>query len=214
MKEKTNIVIPVREPTEAKNRLSPLLTHSQRATLSLALFRQSVEFYRLEWPNVQLTVITDSITLKGEAVKAGAVVLDDPGLGLNSAVDFATEYSLKNGFSRQMIVHSDIPVLEKEEVARLLDSKLTPPSVVIVPATNDGGTNVLLECPPGIISHHYGIQSRERHEKEALTAGAELTVLVLKGLGLDLDTEQDIHDYLRTFPRSLIAKHLVEWGIN
>ena len=213
MTRELNIVLPVRKAKSAKNRLSPLLNQQQRKELSVLLFRQSLNFYRNQWPDIQLTVITDSNSFKCEAEHAGAFVLSDPGCGLNSAVNFATEYSMKQGFSRQLVVHSDIAVLDREEIAQLVENRFNAPFISAVPATADGGTNALLEQPPGIIKHCYGSGSFAKHVEAASSVGLKLNVLKLSKCGLDLDTSKDIFLYLRNYPDEAIAIQLFEWGI-
>ena len=213
MNHELNIILPVRTAKNAKNRLSTLLSSQQRRELSTLLFNQSLDFYRSQWPKIQLTIITDSYQFKKKGEEAGACVLTDPGSGLNNAVEFATRYSLQKGFSRQLIVHSDIAILDREDIAQLVDCKLSCPGILGVPATADGGTNALLEQPPGIIEHYYGRDSFEKHKQAALRSGVELDVLELSGLGLDLDTEEDIYNYLKKDPNGMIAKKLNFWGV-
>lgn len=208
-----NIVLPARAPGAAKNRLSPLLSDEARSALSVALFRQALAFYRENWPEAQLTVVTDFEGFRAEAEAAGAVVLDDPGAGLNAAVDAATVFSRQHGFERQMIVHADIAILDQAEVAQLVEGEFPPPAIVIVPATGDGGTNVLLESPPGVIAHHYGAGSCALHREAAAEKGVPVTELTMPGLGLDLDTADDIRAYLATRPAGPIADLLVDWDV-
>ena len=213
MNKKLNIVLPVRSPEKAKNRLAPFLSDSQRSQLSLLLYRRSLAFFRSEWPCTHLTVVTDSSDIALEAKEFGAFPLKDPGHGLNKAVDSATKISCSMGFSSQLIVHSDIGILDRAEFSELIDSKITPPQVVIAKAFSDGGTNAMLESPPGVISHRYGKNSSFLHQEEAFKVGADVTVLRLPGIGLDLDTKKDVKEYMRIMPNGPLIDYFERWGL-
>jgi len=209
--ERLNIVLPAREPTASKNRLSPLLSDAARCALAIALFRQALGVFRKFWPGVRLTVVTDSAEFSAEAAAAGAVILQDKRDGLTEAVLQATAQSVADGFAAQLVVHADIATLQQDELAMLIDTAYPAPSVVIVPSADEGGTNALLTTPPDVITHWYGPGSFARHVAQAEAKGIPVTVLRLPGLALDLDTADDVRAFLATSPSGVIADELERW---
>jgi len=209
--ERLNIVLPAREPTASKNRLSPLLSDAARCALAIALFRQALSVFRKFWPAVRLTVVTDSAEFSNEAAAAGAAILQDKQEGLTEAILQATAQSVADGFGAQLVIHADIATLEQDELATLIDTAYPAPSVVIVPSADEGGTNALLTTPPDVITHWYGPGSFARHVAQAEAKEIPVTVLRLPGLALDLDTADDVQEFLATSPSGAIADELERW---
>ena len=104
------------------------------------------------------------------------------------------EWAVADGAFAVLLVASDTPALDPEEVDRLIDSTGEGPEVVIVPDRHGEGTNALLLQPPGVIRPAFGEGSRERHEVLARTAGARVTIFECRSLGLDVDTVSDLRE--------------------
>ena len=62
----------------------------------------------------------------------------------------------------------------------------------IVPASDLMGTNGLAVAPPSGLTFSFGPDSFRRHLSLASEAGLKAEVLKLPGLGLDIDTPQDL----------------------
>jgi 2-phospho-L-lactate guanylyltransferase len=64
--------------------------------------------------------------------------------------------------------------------------------MTIVPSRDGKGTNALAVSPPDLIPFHFGDSSFEPHCAAARALGIEPRVLRLPGLGLDIDTPDDL----------------------
>jgi 2-phospho-L-lactate guanylyltransferase len=71
-----------------------------------------------------------------------------------------------------------------------------PPSTVLVPSRSGLGTNAVLLSPPGALSLRFGEPSFPAHLANARQLGLRTEVLELAGLGLDLDTPDDLDTFL------------------
>ncbi len=74
----------------------------------------------------------------------------------------------------------------------LIDKASKPPVVVIAPDRHCKGTNALLMVPAGLIEYDFGENSFQRHCERARQAGANLEIVELPSLGLDLDLPEDL----------------------
>jgi 2-phospho-L-lactate guanylyltransferase len=73
-------------------------------------------------------------------------------MALHRATMVAQMYSAQG----VLILPSDLPLLSKEDVTRIIDLSLEPPVVVIAPDRRNEGTNALLIRPTGLISYQFG----------------------------------------------------------
>ena len=64
--------------------------------------------------------------------------------------------------------------------------------MLIVPDRHETGTNALVLTPPDAMAPSFGPGSRERHETDALRAGARHEVVAVPTLALDVDTPDDL----------------------
>jgi 2-phospho-L-lactate guanylyltransferase len=209
-----SIVVPAKDPGVAKRRLSPLLSAEARRAFAMAMFRQTLAFFRSQFAELPLLVVTDAEELAEAARQAGGRVLTDDGSGLGPAIAQATAWSMAEGFQSQLIVPADIAVLSREEFVLLLSQPRPSASVIICPSADGAGTNALLTTPPDIIPHRYGPNSFAAHVEAARAQSVAVQILDLPGLALDLDTPADLRRYYETAPPGPLRSELDRWGIH
>ena len=183
------VVIPMKHPVQSKMRLNRALSDEQRAALAIHLFRNTLEFFRREFPQLTLLVVTPSAWVAATARQFGCeILLETSPAGLNQALVRATRWSLRNRFSRQLIIPADIEQLKRDEVLRLL----AEPAQVVIANARDGGTNALLCTPPDAIPFCYGEQSGREHARAAARLQLSCARLTLNYLSADIDHPQDL----------------------
>ena len=91
-----------------------------------------------------------------------------------------------------IVVPSDIPLLPGALVDEMIDHVARPPAVALVPASRDGGTNLLACSPPDAIVPQFGRGSFRRHCRLARSAGSAPTVVASEEAGLDIDQPDDL----------------------
>lgn len=188
---RTNIVIPMKDPTLSKTRLDPQLSSPQRQALALSMFKTTLEFFNQHFAQHHLLVVTGSEYIANIAWNYGASVLIESQPGLRHALESAARWSVNNDFQSQLVIPADIAQLDRQEIHRLLSVHREVPSVVLCPA-DDQGTNALLTTPPNVIPFLYGINSSLAHQQAAWERGVNCQLVNLPGLSLDIDTPDDL----------------------
>jgi 2-phospho-L-lactate guanylyltransferase len=179
-------VVPVKEFARAKQRLAPALSEQERA----ALFSEMVE-------RVLATLLT-ARGLEGVAVVTNEPRIAAPGLrlipdregrGQSAAVAHAARILRAEGAKGILAIPGDVPLATPEEIEAVLE---VHERMTIVPSRDGKGTNALAVSPPDLIPFHFGDASFAPHCAEARALGIEPRILHLPGLGLDIDTPDDL----------------------
>lgn len=187
-------ILPVKRLNQAKRRLSSHLDEQGRERLARALLGDalalcgSVEF--LEW-----FVVSDDDEVLARAASNGFRTVRDRGEGLNSAVGVAAESALAAGADSITVIPCDVPLAFKGDLMDVLDTGATS-DVVVIPSERDGGTNGLYLSPPDLLTPRFGGGSLRRHIEVAEQSSLRCALLSLPRLALDIDTIQDVRDFL------------------
>jgi 2-phospho-L-lactate/phosphoenolpyruvate guanylyltransferase len=95
----------------------------------------------------------------------------------------------------------DIPRVTAAEIAAILAARRPAPSLTIVPAHDERGSNAVLCSPPLVMPLRFGDDSFLPHLATARAQGIEPTIVKLPGVGLDIDQPQDLNALRRAMPR-------------
>jgi 2-phospho-L-lactate guanylyltransferase len=184
------IAVPVKSLERAKGRLSEILQPLERAALTLAMLEDVLDAC-LAQPGWQTWVISpDEAVLEVSARRrARPVVEDEP--GLLAAVHQVEE--MAHVADALAVVLGDLPLLTTSALGRALHT-LGP--VVAAPSASDGGTNVLLRRPPGVIRARFGTDSFRKHREAAEFRGIPFAGIRAAELAYDLDRPEDVPELL------------------
>lgn len=189
----TLVVVPAKDPTNAKERLAGVLTPPERRDLALALLENTLGVLRAVPSRPTVMVVTDSDEVESRARAAGAEVLREAeAAGETRAVEEAARRAAARGFTRLAVLPADLADPDPAEIERLLALDLPPPSVVLVPATGDDGTNAIMTAPPNALPFRFGKRSFPEYRERAAAAGLRCEILRLPSLVLDIDTPEDL----------------------
>lgn len=186
-------IVPVKPLSKSKSRLSQVLSRKQRMGMSTTMLVNTLGILS-EVSEIDRTMVVsrDSSAL-ALAREHGARTLSERGAPeLNGALLRATAVARGYGVSAVLILPADLPLLKVEDVHQIVASAHEPPVVVIAPDRHQQGTNALLTAPPGVIPYDFGPDSYSRHLELAEQAGAEVEILDLPNLSLDLDKPEDL----------------------
>ena len=189
---KTVIAIPMKDPSDAKSRLAPFLSPSQRSHLALALFDRAMDFFGASLSDAERVVVTSSPSIAARARAAGAMVMSEGHVqGLNQAATTALRWAGAKEFDRLIVVPADIPVWLVQEIEVLLVSAVRHD--VVIAAAHDGGTNALVLNLSRVqeFEFSYGVQSALKHESVCAARGLKHETRRLPFLGHDIDTIDD-----------------------
>jgi 2-phospho-L-lactate guanylyltransferase len=176
------VLVPVKAFGAAKARLSPMLDADGRATLARVM---AARVLAAAHP-LPVAVVCDDPEVAEWAAARGALVLPEPGRGLNGAVEAGVDRLRDAGASEVLVAHADLPFAH--EIAQLSGFN----GVTLVPDRRDDGTNVVC-VPAGVrFRFHYGPGSFARHRAEARRLGLQCRVVRDPELTWDVDEPDDI----------------------
>jgi 2-phospho-L-lactate guanylyltransferase len=173
----------VKSFSEAKHRLAPALSPSERANLA----RDLAEIVLDAAGDLDTFVACDDGEVADWAITRGALVLWTPGLGLSGAVTAGVNYLGHHGYSTAVVAHADLPL------ATTLHDFGSDGAVTLAPDWRDDGTNVAA-VPTSIgFQFAYGQGSFARHQDEAGRLGVPVHVVRDMALASDVDLPSDLH---------------------
>jgi len=206
--------VPVKEFAGAKQRLSTLLTAAQRQALAAAML-EDVLAALIEAPLAGIMVNTVDPLATDLARRYGAqVVTDGAHDGHTGAVTAMARILAAEGHD-MLTVPGDIPRVTAAEIGAVIEARRPAPSVTIVPAHDELGSNAVLCAPAFAVPLRFGDDSYFPHLMAARRIGVEPTVVRLPGIGLDIDHPADLRAFLRAAPRqpTLTLRLLEQFGL-
>jgi 2-phospho-L-lactate guanylyltransferase len=193
--------VPAKEFVAAKQRLAPLLTPRQRQDLAVAMF-EDVLTALSNSPLAGIMINTVDPHASHLAREYGArVVTDGARDGHTAAVAAMARILGREGQLAMLTMPADIPLVSAASISALIAARQPAPSVTIVPAHDERGSNAILCSPPQVMPLRFGDDSFLPHLAAARALGIEPTVMKLPGIGLDIDQPDDVHAFIRTAPR-------------
>jgi len=185
-------LVPVKVLTQAKERLSPLLSPKQRQSLAMAMLDDVLSALEQVSALERIALVTRDSYAASLGAQRGFEVIDEGARqGLTEAVETATHVCLERGASSMAVVPGDIPLLRPADVDSVIEHG-TRHDVVIVPSWDSRGTNTILLRPPDVLRLRFGPWSFFPHVKQAKQAGLSYKVLRLPRVALDVDTPNDL----------------------
>jgi 2-phospho-L-lactate guanylyltransferase len=177
------VLVPVKAFADAKARLAPALTPSERS----ALARSMAEAVVRAAGDLPVWVVCDDHDVATWALGVDARVLWKPGRGLNGAVNEGTADLADSGIARVIVAHADLP--HAVDLAWVADGD----GVTLVPDRHEDGTNVAAVPTRAGFVFTYGPGSFRRHSAEAARLDLPLRVVREPRLGWDVDRPADLH---------------------
>jgi 2-phospho-L-lactate/phosphoenolpyruvate guanylyltransferase len=183
-------IIPVKASLGAKSRLAGVLDADQREALMRAMLGHVVAV-------AQAARLVDRIALVGPSrhgLPDDLMLLDDPGGGLNAALQSALAEVACQGASRLIVIAGDLPLLTTLDIDLL--AAVPTGEIAIAPDRHGTGTNALslpLQQAAGF-AFAFGTDSFARHSAEAARLGLTIEVIRSAGLAKDIDVPGDLPD--------------------
>jgi 2-phospho-L-lactate guanylyltransferase len=201
-------IVPAKRFGEAKARLAPVLTRSERAQLARAMLHDVMTVLSSVNEFAGILVVSGD-PFVAELVRPFGARLVHDGLeaGVNNAVRQGLIALTADRMAGAVIIPSDVPFVTPAEAQTVL-AAMTGRRIVLTPALRDSGTNCLAMADPRAIEPCFGEGSFIAHQEAARRAGIEYEVCRLDGLGHDIDCADDLVGGLR-WPGSQTA-HLLD----
>ena len=176
------VLIPVKAFAAAKERLAPLLDAAGRARLAQAM----AERVLAAAAPLPLAVVCDDEGVAAWAAGLGAMVLPEPGRGLDGAVESGVARLTGAGATEVLVVHADLPMARG--LARLAGFG----GITLVPDRRDDGTNLIGVPAAAPFRFAYGAGSFARHRAEAARSGLPWRIVREPELEWDVDLPDDL----------------------
>jgi 2-phospho-L-lactate/phosphoenolpyruvate guanylyltransferase len=176
------VLVPVKAFAHAKGRLTTALDDIDRREL---VRRMADQVLRAAAP-LPVAVVCDDPEVARWARGRGALVLWEPGRGLNGAVQSGVSQLAEKGVRRVVVAHADLPL------ARDLALLVGFDGVTLVPDLRDDGTNVIELPADAGFRFSYGQGSFERHLAECDRLGLAVRVVREPFLSYDVDWPSDL----------------------
>ena len=165
-----------------------------------------------------IVVVTRDQRASALAGHYGARVLTEPSNdGQSAAVERAAATLSRDGVDGLLQVPGDVPGATVAEIEAVLAAHegagADRPAVTLVPSHDRRGTNCVLCSPPGVLPFAFGHDSFQPHCEVARAQGIAPRLLPLPGLGLDIDTPDDLRAFIARPTAGRTLDYLRESGI-
>jgi 2-phospho-L-lactate guanylyltransferase len=176
------VLVPVKAFAEAKGRLGKAMGDDDRQ----ALVRTMAERVLRAAAPLPVAVVCDDPAVAQWARNLGALVVWEPGRGLNGAVECGVEHLASMGVHHVTVAHGDLPLADN--IGRLEHFE----GVTLVPDRREDGTNVIALPVDCGFRFSYGPGSFARHRLECQRLGLATRILRPPDLSVDVDEPDDL----------------------
>ena len=186
------LLIPVKDLSNAKQRLGAALDQSHRSQLAEAMLRDVMLAASGVRSRVDLALVTGDRRAHELAAELHFRVIEDArNESETAAIEMATGWSEARGYDTTIVIPGDIPLARAEELNQVLDAA-PEEGAVFVPAYDRRGSNCILRRPASIIPLRFGNDSFVPHCEAMRRTGEPLIILEMPGIGLDIDNPHEL----------------------
>jgi 2-phospho-L-lactate guanylyltransferase len=197
--------VPVKETTDAKQRLAGVLPGVRRQQLALAML-EDVLAALVRVPELAgILVVTADRAAASLAARHGAHILAEGASNSHTGAATAAAHRLAAEGCAMLQIPGD--------VSRVIAAHGSAPAFTIVPARDELGSNAVLCSPADAVPLRFGEDSYFPHLAAAGAHGIEPAVVRLPRIALDIDTPEDLALFLATPSRTRARTLLERWRI-
>lgn len=193
----TSVVLPIKQLENAKQRLAGLLNAEDRKALFSAMVEDVLTAVEACSLVDRIVVVTGDAAVAELAGSYGAEVRPEPEVpGLIEAVTETAKQLAEEGVETMVFLPGDVPLVSADELELVLEGfgLSGEAEFLIVPASDLGGSNCVACSPPDCMTFGFGEDSFRRHLGIARDLGLNPIVARLPGIGLDIDTPDDLRE--------------------
>ena len=208
------LLIPVKDPTGAKSRLSDLLTADQRRRLAWAMFQDVAGAVNsAEKPDRVVLVSSFAPAIELARRFGWDVLIESSQISESASVDWASRVLGERGFDTVMRLPADLPLIRAEDIDGILSIKLDRPGALLVPSRDGTGTNAIVRTPATLFPSRFGPNSLALHKEEASRVGVDCVVVNNPRIALDIDEPADVEAFLEIGRDTETYDALVQMGV-
>ena len=209
-------IVPVKDLSKAKDRLSSVLPQKHRTTLAYAMLEDVLIALKSSKLLDRIFIVTlDSHAIEIAKSMEIEIILETEQNGESSSVDFAAEKCKEMGADSILVIPGDAPLITSQDIDFILkeQAKLSPPFVIMVPARDELGTNAILRNPPDIIPSRFGHDSYNNHKSEANIKNIPYKAFKNPRIALDIDQPEDLEEFVSQKSDTKTYNELINLGI-
>jgi len=187
------VIIPVKELSKAKERLSSILNAEQRRHLAKAMLTDVLSSVKKSIYVNKIYILTsdnDVINLASEMQVD--VIVEDSQSSESDSVDRGSNKCIELGAKTIITIPGDAPLIRAEDIDDIFEHEMQNPSIILVPSRDENGTNALLRKPPDLIPSRFGIDSFRKHIGESLKKNLPYKIIRNDRIALDIDHPSDL----------------------
>jgi 2-phospho-L-lactate guanylyltransferase len=205
--------VPVKDVTNAKQRLMRVLDGPERRELARAMLVDVL--LALGGAGLdRVWVVTREAEVAAIARSLGAEPLAEAeNRGHTAAVAIAQAEAVRVGADAFLTIPGDVPCVTGGEISALVGALTSAPAAVFVPSRSGLGTNGVLLAPPAAMRLRFGEPSFENHLTAARGLRLTPTIVRLGGLGLDVDAPEDLMALLAEGAGTRSHELLARWRL-
>ena len=201
-------LLPLKDLSNAKTRLSGVLSLSRRRALAQAMAEDVLQCL-LHHPKITtVTLLSPDPTAPHLAASSGARYLDERSLGSSGLNGVLTEALSQQGDAalHHLIAHGDLPARNAGDISLAVEA-LQSTDVVIGSDLAGQGTNLLAFRGGRQPQLAFGTDSYTRHRAAAEQAGLMCKNLQTSGIGFDVDAPADLATLLALYRKGALGNH-------
>jgi 2-phospho-L-lactate guanylyltransferase len=208
-------VLPAKDMVDAKQRLAAVLSPAERRLLFRTMYEDVLAALAEASGLAGIAVVTRDPEAAAVARAYGTHLIEEPeNRGQTAAIERAAEALAADGAAGMLTLPGDAPLITAREIEAVLTAHGTgAPAMTIVPAHDRLGSNCIAVSPPGLIPFSFGNDSFRPHLAAARKRGVEPRIVDLPGIGLDIDTPDDLRTLIDRGGRTRTHAYLDSIGI-
>ena len=192
------VIVPMKPLKLVKSRLAEVLEPHQREALGLGMFDHVVRA-AVGSSATAVWVVGGDDAVKDVSLRIGAQWREDDGKDLNDSLTVTFERAFRAGLAPTYLP-ADLPFVSSEDVSNLIEASSDGEYVTLSPAHRDGGTNAIIVPANSEFRPMLGRESFGKHRKQASEKSIALEIFDSAGIGLDLDTPEDLAAFEKIEP--------------
>jgi 2-phospho-L-lactate guanylyltransferase len=190
------ILIPVKNLSEAKQRLAAVLDQPARTELAQTMLHDVVGALGAWTRRPACALVTsDPFALNLARQFDFEIIADPTNPGETGAIEMATRLCVERGIDSTLVIPADIPLIQASELEQILAQAPVEGSV-LAPAADGRGTNAAFRRPANLFPLRFGNDSFKPHLAAAQATGRPCVVLQLPRLAVDVDNPEDLQQLL------------------
>ena len=209
----TALLIPVKNLSNAKQRLGEALDQEHRSLLAEAMLRDVLTAAAGVRDRLDIYLVTGDAHAHRLRAEFGLGVIEDTrNESETAAIEMATAWCEERSYDTTVVLPGDVPLTTSAELHRVLDSA-PEEGAVLVPAYDRRGSNCILRRPASIIPLRFGNDSFLPHCEAMKKTSKPLVILELPGIGLDIDNPHELELLVRRAGNTHAQRLLRFWGV-